>query len=164
MQILPQEASVMQNLTEFFGGAPTSMGVFYPTDFTILSFRSYSTAQDAAQALLQDGFAGERVRFISARELLEFLEDLRSSATGMVMSILSRLTDTQGANAMRGEERAKMGAGFVAVHCSTEADALHAQEVIRSWQPQTIEYYRSGGIESLVSPAVDSVPVAPPNA
>ncbi|MBY0506532.1 MAG: hypothetical protein K2X03_21615 [Bryobacteraceae bacterium] len=144
----------MQHLTQFFRDAPTSMGVFYPMTFAIISFRSYSAAQDATQALLQDGFDHDSVRFISARELLEYLGEIRSTATGMIMSAISRLTDTEGANALRDEQRAKAGAGFVAVHCPTESEALRAQEIVGPWRPQAMDYYIRGGIESLVSSAV----------
>ena len=144
----------MQELAGFFRGSPTSMGVFYPTDFAIICFRSYSAARAAAQELIEDGIAEEWVRFIPAGELLPFLEDIRYSAAGMVMSVVSRLSDTEGANALWDEERAKAGAGFVAVHCPTEADALHAQEVVETFRPEAIDYYRRGGIESLVSPAL----------
>ena len=152
----------MQELNEFFKESSTSLGVFYPRDYAIISFRSYAVAQDAAQALLQDGFADSRVRFISARELLEFLEGLRSTATGMLMSALSRLTDTEGANALRDEQRAKEGSGFVAVHCPTEAEALHAQKIVTPLEPQAMDYYISGGVESMVSSAAPAALVKSP--
>jgi len=154
-----RQENLMQDLTAFFKDAPTSNGVFYPKDFAVISFRSYSVAQDATQALFQNGFSDDRVRFISARELLEFLENLRSSATGMLMSALSRLTDTEGANALRDEQRAKAGAGFVAVHCLNEGDARHALEVIEPWQPQAMDYYMAGGVDSLVSSAAPAAVV-----
>ncbi len=141
----------MQKLSEFFQPPFTSLGVFYPKDHALISFRSFAVAQTAAETLVRNGLP--HVRFIPAGELLNFLDDLESTASGMLGMALSRLTDTEGANALLDAERAKDGAGFVAVRCADREEALRVLEIIRPLEPMALDYYVSGGVESMVSSA-----------
>jgi hypothetical protein len=155
-----QESFSMHELAHFFKTPPTSLGVFYPKDYAIISFRSYSVAEEVAKALLAHGWPEKAVRFISPKELLEFLDDLDSTLTGMVMTAVSRMADTEGANALLNAQRAKEGAGFVAVHCSTESEALSVLAFVRPWEPMSMDYYIRGGVEELVSSAEPAAMVA----
>lgn len=151
----------MTDLAKFFKNGPTESGVFYPKGYSIVSFRSYSVAQSAAQALLDAGWAAGRVRFIAAKELLECLEDIEHTLKGLVMTALSRLIAAAAAKNDAEAERAKHGAGFIAVHCAAEADALRVLEAIRSFEPLAMDYYRWDGVESLIAPSEPAKNVAP---
>ena len=151
----------MSDLAKFFKHGSTEAGVFYPKDYAIASFRSYSVAQRAAQALLEDGWHSQQVRFIPASELLECLEEIEFTLKGLVMTALSRLIAAAAAKNDAEAERAKLGAGFVAVHCRTEADALRVLEAIRAFEPLAMDYYRWDGVESLIAPSQPAKNVAP---
>ena len=150
----------MEDLVHFFKDQPTKLGVFYPTDFAVISFRSFSVAEEASKALVAHGLAPGSVRFISGKELLEFLDELDSTVTGMVMNAVSRMADTEGANALLNGQRAKEGAGFVAVHCPTEQDAASVREWARPFEPMSMDYYLSGGVQEMVSSAEPAAVVA----
>lgn len=150
----------MHELAQFFKSPPTSLGVFYPKDYAIISFRSYAVAEEVAKALVAHGIAESSVRFISPKELLEFLDDLDSTLTGMVMNAVSRMADTEAANALLNAQRAKEGAGFVAVYCATESEALGVLAFVRPWEPMSMDYYVRGGVEELVSSAEPAAMVA----
>jgi hypothetical protein len=143
----------MSNLAQFFRDSPTSMGVFYPKDYAIITFRSYSVAQQATQTLLYAGLTPASVRFIPPNEFLAFLDEIESSLAGAVMTYLSRLTDTEAANALLDAERAKEGAAFVAVRCATPEEAQHVLGLIRQFQPMAMDHYERGGLQSLISSA-----------
>ena len=151
----------MSDLAKFFKHGSTESGTFYPKDYSIASFRSYSVAQRAAQALLEDGWNPEHVRFVPASELLECLEEIEFTLKGLVMTALARLIATAAAKNDAEVERAKLGAGFVAVHCVAEADAVRVLEAIRPFEPLAMDYYRWDGVESLIAPSQPAKDVAP---
>ena len=151
----------MSDLAKFFKHGSSELGVFYPKDYLIASFRSYSVAQSAAQALLEDGWTSEHVRFVPASELLECLEEIEFTLKGLVMTALSRLIAAAAAKNDAEAERAKLGAGFVAVHCVGEADALRVLETVRPFEPLAMDYYRWDGVESLIAPSQPAKNVAP---
>lgn len=151
----------MPSLAKFFKHGPTTSGVFYPKDYAIASFRSYSVAQSAAEALVQDGWAPDRVRFIPANELLMCLEEIELTLKGLVMTALSRLIAAATAKNDAEAERAKRGAGFVAVYCEAEADAIRVLEAVRPFAPLAMDYYRWDGVESLVAPSQPALDVSP---
>ena len=151
----------MSDLAKFFKHGPTESGVFYPREYSIASFRSYSVAESAAQALLDGGWDSQRVRFIPASELLECLEKIEFTLKGLVMTALSRLIAAAAAKNDAEVERAKLGAGFVAVHCVAEADALQVLEAFRPFEPLAMDYYRWDGVESLIAPSEPAKDVAP---
>lgn len=150
----------MSDLGKFFKEQPTRLGVFYPMDYAIISFRSYAVAQEVSTALVDHGWPEQSVRFISPKEFLEFLDELDSTVTGMVMTAVSRMADTEAANALLNSQRAKEGAGFVAVHCPTEQEALTVLSFVKPWQPMSMDYYKKGGVEELVSSAEPEALVA----
>src|SRR5689334_10741661 len=136
----------MSNLAHFFKEQPTKLGVFYPTNYAIISFRSYAVAEEVERALVAQGWPEKSVRFVSPKEFLEFLDELDSTVTGMVMTAISRMADTEGANALLDAQRAKEGAGFVAVHCPTEKDAQDVLAFVRPYEPMSMDYYLPGGV------------------
>jgi hypothetical protein len=143
----------MSELAKFFKEQPTRLGVFYPMDYAIISFRCYSVAEKVAAELINHGWPEQSVRFIPPKEFLDFLDELDSTVTGMVMTAVSRMADTEAANALLNSQRAKEGAGFVAVHCPTEQEALNVLNFVKPWQPMSMDYYVKGGVEELVSSA-----------
>lgn len=151
----------MSDLVKFFKHGPTESGVFYPREYSVASFRSYSVAESAAQALLDNGWDPELVRFIPASELLECLEEIEFTLKGLVMTALGRLIATAAAKNDAEIERAKLGAGFVAVHCVAEDDALRVLEAFRPFEPLAMDYYRWDGVESLIAPSDPAKDVTP---
>ncbi len=151
----------MQELAKFFQNGPTTVGVFYPKGYSIASFRSYSVAERAAQALVDGGWDPDSVRFIPASEFLQCLEDIEQTLKGLFMTALSRLVATAAPKNDAEIERAKAGAGFVAVHCPTEADAVKILDSIRPFEPLSLDYYRWDGVESLIAPSQPAKDVAP---
>ena len=143
---------MVQDLNEFFKKSSTATKGFYPMDYAVVSFRSYSVGQEAANELLNEGFESDKVHFIPAKAFLEFLDEQESSMTGMLMNALSRGIQTESAKSESDAERARMGASFVAVYCPKEVDAMRVLELVREFNPMAFDYYQPGGVQSPLQP------------
>jgi hypothetical protein len=60
------------DLFDFFKGAKTSLGVFYPWKYVIATFPSFEAAKAAGDALRQAGMGADEVMAVRARRCLNF--------------------------------------------------------------------------------------------
>jgi len=138
----------MSLLTGFFKESDTQLGVFYPKHYVIAVFRDSRAAQRAMKDLWEAGFAQDEAIAVTGQEFV----DLAKEETGpgnFVMQALSRFFATEQKTHDSDLERAHHGAGFVAVHCPTEASKLSAWAVLQPAGPLAARYYAAAGIEHL---------------
>lgn len=140
------------NLSNFFKESDSSLGVFHPKHYLIATFATYSTAQDAHQALQNTGIPEDEVLLATGADVLEFFKQFREDAGvwGIAMRSLSRFIGTEAANSDLNIEQAKEGAGFIAIHSPTEQDALNIMRVIKPFSPTSADWYLWGGIQSMM--------------
>lgn len=141
----------MTTLATFFKESVSTLGVFYPNDYVIVTFHSFATAEDAVHLLRKEGFCEDDVLAIPGSGILEFFAEFRANS-GLwagVMEVVSRAFGTEQIFADNDVERARAGAGFLAIHCSNEVDKLRIQALLVPLQPVAMHWYRPGGIELL---------------
>ena len=138
----------MSLLTGFFKESDTQLGVFYPKHYLVAVFRDSRAAQRAVKELWVAGFAEDEAIAVAGQEFV----DLAAEETGpgnFVMQTLSRFFATEQKTHDADLERAKRGAGFVAVHCPTEANKQQAWTMLQPEGPLAARYYGTAGIEHL---------------
>jgi len=142
----------MTSLTNFFKETDSKLGVFYPTHYIIATFRTFDQTQQAAQALRTAGFSDEEVLAIPGSEILTYFEEFRAN-TGVwasVMTMLSRAFGTEQVFADTDVERARAGAGFLAVHSPNDAVTARVKAMLDPFEPRAMHWYESGAIQSLI--------------
>jgi len=142
----------MNQLSMLFKGSETYLGVFYPKKYIIATFSTFETAVSAKRALRAIGVSPDEVRAVPGWEMLHFFRELRgrSGPLGALMTGFSRFIGTEASFFDRDVWEARHGAGFVAVHCSTEREADRISQVLTPMHPAAMQWYRTGGVHSLV--------------
>ena len=138
----------MSLLTGFFKESDTQLGVFYPKHYLIAVFRDSRAAQQAVRELWTTGFAQDEAIAVDGQEFL----DLANEETGpgnFVMQALSRFFATEQRTNDSDLDRAKHGAGFVAVHCPSDQSKQSAWRILQPEGPLAARYYCASGIEHL---------------
>jgi hypothetical protein len=141
----------MSQLGEFFHGADTSLGVFYPQHSLISIFPDLQGAETAKRQLRAAGFSDDEVVAASGADLVDLIqeESARSGLFNYLISELSRFLDTEVAYTDQDVARARHGAAVLAVHCPDERTKTAAWRLIAPTSPLTARYYAFGGIEHL---------------
>jgi hypothetical protein len=134
----------MSELADFFRTTDTHMGlVFYPTHFIFAAFPSLELARNARDRVIECGWAENQVHVASDTEVLEFFKEFRGEeslwskfvrASGLIEEIRFCELDI---------ERARTGAGFVAVQCRTEKDAQLIKREMGRFSVIGTRWYRS---------------------
>jgi hypothetical protein len=142
----------MSKLSDFFKHSDSKMGVFYPTGYLIATFPDFAAASGAHQALLSSGHPDSDQILSTGQEVLDYFEEFRqeSGTLGALMRPISRFIGTEVINSDVSIEQAQHGAGFIAILCPSEADALRIRESILRYQPTSADWYLSGGIQSML--------------
>ena len=140
------------DISSFFKEPVSSAGLFFPLNYIISVFPTPAQALDAQQALKRAGFSADEILVPAHPDVLAFLEDFRAQAgvTAGVMRGLSRMLGDDATFVDRDIEHARMGAGFLFVHCATEESKEQIRERARPFEPITMRWYQKGGIESLI--------------
>jgi hypothetical protein len=142
----------MTTLTNFFKGCDSQLGIFYPKHYIIATFAAFQLAEQAAQALRNTGASDEQVLAIPGEQVLKYFEEFRahSGLWAGVMSLLSRGLGTGQVFADDDVEAAYAGAGFLAVHSTTDAETARIQALVVPFEPRTMHWYETGGIHTLI--------------
>jgi len=138
-------------LYRFFHGAPTTLGVFYPTHYIFGSFPSLEGSKNAAHALRAAGYG--KVVATSAAETLRFMNEIRGDVGlwGVMMASISRFIGTEEAFADKDVAEARIGAGFLAVYCPRQEEADHIRDLALPFDPLTMQLYLPDGIQTLIA-------------
>ena len=143
----------MNRLTEFFKGADTSAGVFYPIHHIVAVFPNTRLAQTAHRDLEKSGAIGtEQSIVVDSSEVKDFAAEhvQRNGLFGLLMSKISDAIGTEQTYNDHDLDSADEGRGFVAVRCPTEDAKKRVWSLLRLAHPMTARYYAPGGIEHLV--------------
>ena len=138
-------------LYRFFHGAPTALGVFYPTHYIFASFHAFQDAKNAAHALRVAGYG--RVVASTAAETLRFMKEIRDDVGlwGAMMTSISRFFGTEEVFADKDLAEARIGAGFLAVYCPRKEEADHIRDLAAPFDPLTMQLYLPDGIQTLIA-------------
>jgi hypothetical protein len=142
----------MTTLTNFFKESDSALGVFYPKHYIIATFSTFDKTKEAAQALRKAGFSEDEVLAIPGEEIIRFFEEFHAHA-GLwsgVMTMLSRAFGTEQLFADDDVERARAGAGFLAVYSPEASGAAHIRSMLDPFEPRAMHYYEAGCIQSLI--------------
>jgi hypothetical protein len=141
----------MSELSAFFKGSGTELGIFYPSGYLVAVFQDLPGAEHAVKLLRYAGFTEEDAIATSGRDVIRTEDEQvkKEGAWGLLMRELSRLIGTEEVYTDKDLKRAAEGAGFVAVHCPTEASKNSAWEVLKPLSPVAARLYGLGGIEHL---------------
>ena len=142
----------MATLTHFFKEPNTSFGVFYPKHYIIATFPTFEAAKGANQTLRNAGFNEDEVMAVSGPEALEFSKEFHDHAGiwGDLMTGLSRTFGTEASFVDLDIDKAEHGAGFLAIHSLTDSKSARIVELVRPFEPLTMQWYLAGGIRSLI--------------
>ena len=66
------------------------------------------------------------------------------------MTMLSRAFGTEQLFVDDDVERARAGAGFLAVHSPEASEAAHIRALLEQFEPRAMHWYEAGGIQSLI--------------
>jgi len=142
----------MSNLSTFFKDSDSSLSVFYPLHYMIVTFPSYAAARGAYEALVLSGYSEHEAILATGPEVVVFLEKFRDEKGlwGMATRSLSRFLGGEAINSDVNIADAKEGAGFIAVHCEEESDALKAIKLMEAYKPSSADWYLSVSIQSFM--------------
>src|SRR5712692_9341319 len=87
----------MSTLAEFFHGADTHLGVFYPTHYILAIYPGFEEAEAARRKLLQSGLDGEEVIAVPGQDMMRLAAEhqIKDGLSGVLMRKLSRLFGTE---------------------------------------------------------------------
>jgi hypothetical protein len=144
--------SVTNQLATLFKGSETWLGVFYPRKYIIATFPSFETAVLGKQSLQTAGVRSDEIRAVSGGEMLHFFHEMqvRTGLLGDLMTEFSRFIGTEASFFDRDVWEARHGAGFLAVHCSTEKEADYIRQRLTPLSPVSMQWYRIGAVRSLI--------------
>ncbi len=143
----------MNPVHEFLDGHEKQMGVFYPSHHLLAVFRTEDGARKAAQEIRRHGFAEQDVLMATGDDMVTFAanEIEHEGIWGKLMRGVSRALATGEVYAEHDWLRAESGAGFLFVHCASEADKDEAWKTIEPLDPVVARYYHPiAGIEHFV--------------
>lgn len=140
------------DLFDFFKGAKTSLGVFYPWKYVIATFPSLERAKAAGDALRQAGMGADEFIVVRGEEMLKFFDQLRTETSlwGALMEGLSRVFATEAAFVEADIRRAREGAGFLAIYHPDEANTQRLRDLLTPLEPVSMHWYKLGSIQSLI--------------
>jgi hypothetical protein len=149
----PQSAGEIgkSELYRFFHGAPTTLGVFYPTHYIFASFPTFPSAKEAARALQAAGYG--KVIAASSAETLQFMKEIRGDVGlwGAMMASISRFFGTEEVFVDKDAAEARVGAGFLAVYCPRQEEADRIRDLMMPFDPLTMQLYLSSGVQTLIA-------------
>lgn len=120
--------------------------------YVIGTFPTLEKTKEAAQALRRAGFSEEEVLAVPGSEIFLYFAEFRANASlwASAMTTLSRAFGTEQVFADDDIERARLGAGFLAVHSPDEASTARVKALTEPFDPRALHWYQAGGVQSLV--------------
>lgn len=142
----------MTSAANFFKQSDTAFGVFYPNNYLIAIFPSYSAAERARQTLLESGYQDDETLTIRGDELIEISEEMHADAGfwSRLTAHLSRIVGTEELYLDDDLKHARSGAGFLAVYCPGEEEGRRVQKLVEPLGPVSMRRYSSLAIERMI--------------
>jgi hypothetical protein len=138
----------MNTLADFFKGADTTLGVFYPTHYLVAVLPSPEAANRCVDKLHAAGFTESDAIAADGKAVLE-LAGAEKRLGGLLLQALSRFFSTEQKFTDHDLQHAHEGAGFLAVRCATGELKDAAWAIVRADDPLDARYYAVSGIEHL---------------
>jgi hypothetical protein len=140
-----------KGLADFFHGADTSFGIFYPKKHVVAVFSSFDQAQAGYQVLSNLGFRIWEIVVVRGEEVERFLEEIRfhRALWDELVAEISRLLDTEVNLVDRYVHWARHGHGFLVVRSPNSDAAERVSELLDPLDPVAMHWFMSGYIRHL---------------
>jgi hypothetical protein len=138
-------------LEEFFRGSDTQFGIFYPKNYLVAIFDSFSIASEAQRTLMAARFTAAEVLAVPGQDIVQHAQENfeKKGLWGAMMAEVSRAIGTEASFADQDLEKAREGAAFLVVHAPTEDKKQAAWQSIAPLRPSVTKHFSNGGIEFL---------------
>jgi hypothetical protein len=140
-----------KGLTDFFHGAETSFGIFYPKKHVVAVFSSFDQAQAGYQVLSSAGFRIWEIIVVRGKEVELFLEEIRfhRALWDELVAEISRLLDTEINLVDHYAHWARHGYGFLVVRSPDTEAAERVSALLDPLNPIAMHWFMSGYIRHL---------------
>jgi hypothetical protein len=154
----------MSKLAQFFKGSDSHFGIFEPRNHIIALYPDLQSAENAEKLVHYGGVTADDAISVPGEDVVRFAEEhvLRHGLWGVMMKKISDFFATEEVYAERDLEMARQGAGFVAVHCPTDAIKRSVWRTLQPTGPLVARFYGVGGVEHLVGENEHKVEPEPP--
>jgi hypothetical protein len=144
-------SATAKGLADFFHGADTSFGIFYPKKHTVAVFPSFERAQAGYEVLSSVGFRMWEIIVVRGEEVERFLEQIRfhRALWDELVAEISRLLDTEINLVERYAHWARHGYGFLVVRTANSDAAEKVSELLDPLEPVAMHWFMSGYIRHL---------------
>lgn len=137
----------------FFKDGDTSFGMFYPKHYTLAGFENQVSAERAADALRDAGFAAEDVRVVDGRFLVDELESQTDAGwLERLKAAISEFIGTETYFIDQDIALARRGGAFVFAYTPDEETGHRADSVLRELDPVYARRYLAMAIDRLIEP------------
>jgi len=138
-------------LSDFFHGAETSFGIFYPKKHTVAVFSSFDRAQAGYQVLAGVGFRMWEIIAVRGEEVERFLEEIRfhRALWDELVAEISRILDTEINLVDRYAQWARQGFGFLVVRTVNGDAAERVASLLQPLDPVAMHWFMAGYIRHL---------------
>jgi hypothetical protein len=140
-----------KGLADFFNGADTSFGIFYPKKHTVAVFAAFDRAQAGYQVLSGVGFRVWEIIAVRGEEVERFLEEIRfhRALWDELVAEISRFLDTEINLVDRYAQWARRGCGFLVVRTANSEAAERVASLLDPLDPVAMHWFMSGYIRHL---------------
>ncbi len=144
-------SATAKGLADFFHGADTSFGIFYPKKHTVAVFPSFERAQAGYEVLSSVGFRMWEIIVVRGEEVERFLEEIRfhRALWDELVAEISRLLDTEVNLVEHYAYWARHGHGFLVVRTPDRDAAERVAELLDPLDPVAMHWFMSGYIRHL---------------
>ncbi len=138
-------------LADFFHGADTSFGIFYPKKHTVAVFSSFDRAQAGYRVLSGVGFRIWEIVVVRGEEVERFLEEIRfhRALWDELAAEISRILDTEINLVDRYAAWARQGFGFLVVRTVNGDAAERVASLLQPLDPVAMHWFMAGYIRHL---------------
>ncbi|HEY4361306.1 MAG TPA: hypothetical protein VGN17_10065 [Bryobacteraceae bacterium] len=147
-----EPAPTAAGLEEFFHGADSTLGVFYPVQHVVAVFPSWERALAGQRVLRGAGLRAGDVLAVPGPELALFLADRRakSGLLAHLVTEVSRFLDTEAVLVEHYSQWGRQGSGFLIAYAPTEASMNELPQLLKPLRPTAVHGFLSGSIRHLI--------------
>jgi hypothetical protein len=126
-------------------------GVFYPTDYVITVFPSYTAAQNAAEALATAGYE-DHVLTMTGDDFIELSGDMHRHASlwAQLASLISRAIGSEELLLDLDLKHARSGCAVLAVHAGGHDSCRQIRRLLEPHLPVSMHYYSKLAVDRMV--------------
>lgn len=139
----------MSQIATFFHGSDTQWGIFYPKDYLVAVFPTFSDAAEGERQLRHAGFGGNEMLIVPGGDVVRYRQEhmQHDGLWAKFMSEISRIAGTEAIYADQDVELAAQGAAFLAIHAPGDEQRHAIWAVLEPLNVLAARHYSTEGIE-----------------